>query len=93
MEAGGKLRNGLFLRGVALFADRVAFEVFASRPLGQEDLATLSLTDNFGTTYKMVPLRDGIDGKASIVFEPAVPTGWTRLDLCEPGWGLHIRNG
>ena len=34
IEGGGKLRNGIFLRSVALYRDRVAFEVFSARPFG-----------------------------------------------------------
>jgi hypothetical protein len=87
----GKLRNGLYLRGVALYADRISFEVFASRSLAWEDLRTLQLHDDAGTEYQLVEPEGGvIDGRAEIEFRPAVPARWASLDLGQPGWGLHI---
>lgn len=94
IKGSGKLRNGLFLRAVALSADRVAFQVFASRPLRAEDLATIRVTDDVGTRYEMVPLEAGvIDGRATIEFSPSVPNCWSSLQLSQPGWGLHIVSG
>jgi hypothetical protein len=91
IEGKGKLRNGLFLRGVALYDDRVAFEVFASRALNMEDIADLRFTDDVATEYEMVPPESGaIEGKARIEFTPAVPVGWSHLHLSQPGWGHHI---
>jgi hypothetical protein len=91
LRGQGKLRNGLFLTGVALYDDRIAFEVFASRALYLEDMADLRLTDDVGTNYEMVPLESGaIEGQAHIEFGPAVPDGWSRLHLSQPGWGFHI---
>ena len=60
LRAQGKLRNGLFLRGVALYKDRIVFDVFASRALRMEDdLADLRFTDDVGTKYEMVPPEAG----------------------------------
>jgi hypothetical protein len=89
IEGNGKLRNGLFLRRIALYGDRIAFEVFASRPFRAEDLATLCLADDVGTKYEMAPLESGvIDGRARIEFTPTLPSG-SQLHLRGPGWGLH----
>jgi hypothetical protein len=92
IEGGaGKLRNGIFLRSVALYRDRIAFNVFASRPFAPVDLENLRLTDNLDTHYEMLPLaEETLDGQGQIEFVPAVPAGWKQLDLREPGWGLHI---
>jgi hypothetical protein len=91
IEATGKLRNGLFLREIRLYDDRIAFEVFASRPLGDEHLATLQLADDVGTNYQMVsPSGTLIDGRARIEFEPGAPADSSRLHLGQPGWGLHV---
>jgi hypothetical protein len=91
IEANGKLRNGIFLRGVALYADRVAFDVFASRAFDADDLADIRLTDDLDTTYKMVPLAaEALDGRGRIEFLPAVPLEWSQLRLGEPGWSLII---
>ncbi len=39
----------------------------------------------------MLPLaEETLDGQGQIEFVPAVRAGWKRLDLREPGWGLHI---
>jgi hypothetical protein len=88
----GKLRNGLFLRGAALYEDRIVFEVFASRALHvEDDLADLRFTDDVGTKYEMVPPESGaIEGKALIEFRPAVPAGWSHLHLSQRGWGHHV---
>ena len=92
IEASGKLRNGVFLRAIALFDDRVAFEIFASRPFAMEEFATLRLTDAVGTEYGMVaPGESVIAGHARIEFKPAPPRGLSGLNLGQPGWGLHIR--
>jgi hypothetical protein len=93
IEASGKLRNGLFLRGISLYDDRIAFEVFASRALRAEELATLRLADDAGTSYEMVPPAGAVDGRASIEFKPAPPVGFSQLHLSEPGWGLRVLNG
>jgi hypothetical protein len=91
IEGVGKLRNGIFLRRVALYRDRVAFDVFASRPFGPVDLENLRLTDNLGTHYEMLPLaQETLAGRGRIEFVPAVPAGCSQLHLGEPGWGLHI---
>src|SRR5512133_1107817 len=92
-EGGGKLRNGIWFRSVALHRDCVVFEVFASRSFAPVDLENLCLTDNLGTRYEMRPLtQEALDGKGRIEFVPTVPAGWTRLQLGEPGWRLHIPN-
>ena len=86
-----KLRNGLYLRGVALYADRISFEVFASRPLVWEDLRTLQLADDTGTEYQLVEPEEGaIEGRAEIEFRPGAPARWASLNLGQPGWGLRI---
>jgi hypothetical protein len=91
IEGGGKLRNSIFLRGVALYRDRVAFEVFASRPFDPEELESLRLTDNLGTHYEMLPLAlETLDGRGRIEFVPGAPAAWSHLHFGEPGWGLHI---
>lgn len=91
IDGAGKLRNGIYLRSVALYSDRIAFEVFASRPFSPIELDSFRLTDNFDTPYEMLPLaQETLDGQGQIEFAPAVPPGWTRLHLAEPGWGLHI---
>ena len=91
IEGAGKLRNGIWLRSVALYRDCVAFEVFASRPFAPVDLENLRLTDTLDTHYEMRPLlQETLDGKGRIEFVPAVPAGWTRLQLGELGWSLHI---
>jgi hypothetical protein len=86
-----KLRNGLFLRRVALYDDHIAFEVFASRALLTEEIADICLTDDVGTKYEMASPESGvIEGKAEIEFRPGPPTGWSGLHLSQPGWGPHI---
>jgi hypothetical protein len=92
MRGQGKLRNGLFLRGVALYEDRIVFEVFASRALHMEDdLADLRFSDDLGTKYEIVPPESGaIEGNSRIEFRPAVPAGWSHLHLGQPGWGHHV---
>lgn len=92
IKGSGKLGNGLFLSEISLYDDRIAFEVFASRPLRAEDLATLRLADDVGTKYEMVSPAKGVIGdRARIEFKPAVPAGFSHLHLSQPGWGLHIR--
>ena len=88
VEAAGKLRNGLYLRRIALYDDRITFEVFASRPLGVEELGNLRLADTSGTEYVMTPLQAEIEGRGEIEFTPA-PAGLSRLHLSQPGWGLR----
>ena len=44
VEGGGKLRNGLYVRETAMYDDRIVVEVFASRPLGADDLAECGST-------------------------------------------------
>jgi hypothetical protein len=44
-----------------------------------------------GTNYEMQGLPpEGLEGKGKIEFKPSPPTGWKRLHLGEPGWGLHV---
>jgi hypothetical protein len=90
IDSGGKLQNGLYLRTINLYEDRVSFEVYASRPLRiHQDLAELQLTDTVGTEYVLVAPTDGeLDGHGSIVFKPGLPSG-AHLRLGRPGWGLH----
>jgi hypothetical protein len=91
IEGGGKLRNGIFIRSVALYSDRAAFEVFSSRPFGPDELETLQLGDNLGTHYEMLPLaRETLDGRGRIEFVPGAPAGWSQLQFGEPGWGLIV---
>jgi hypothetical protein len=91
LEGSGKLRNGLYLRGVALYADRISFEVFASRSFAWEDLRTLQLADDVGTTYRLVEPEGGaIEGRGEIEFRPGAPGRWASLHLGQPGWGLTI---
>jgi hypothetical protein len=91
IEATGKLRNGLFLREIRLYDGRIAFEVFASRPLGDEDIATIQLADDVGTNYQMVsPSGASIDGRARIEFKPGAPPAASCLHLGQPGWRLHV---
>ncbi len=91
IECSGKLRNGISLRSVALYRDRVAFDVFASRRFAPVGLENLCLTDNLDTHYELLPpVQETLHGRGRIEFVPAVPSGWTRLNLGEPGWTLHI---
>jgi hypothetical protein len=88
IEATGKLRNGLFLRGIHVYNDRVAFEVFASRPIQMTELTDLSLRDDAGTLYKMVsPRPPELDGRGCIEFHPVLPDG-ALFSLSQPGWAL-----
>ena len=88
IECAGKLRNGLYIRAIALYDDRVSFEVYASRALGVDELATLRLTDSVGTEYERMDPDQVIEGRGSIVFRPALPSG-ANLHLSQPGWGLR----
>jgi hypothetical protein len=91
IEGGGKLRNGIYLKRIALYRDRVACDVFLARPFRAADLKSLHLTDNLGTKYEMLPpAQETLDGRVRIEFVPAVPAGWSQLHLGEPGWGLHV---
>jgi len=88
IEVSGKLRNGLFLKGIGVYEDRVAFEVFASRPFEITELATLSLTDDAGTRYTMIePDPPVLDGHGRVEFRPALPDG-ALFNLGQPGWAL-----
>jgi hypothetical protein len=88
---GGKLRNRLYLRRVCIYADRVSIEVYTSRSFAPSDFADLTLGDDLGTNYEMQGLPpEGLEGKGKIEFKPSPPTGWKRLHLGEPGWGLHV---
>ena len=86
----GSLRNGIYLRAINLYEDRISFEVYTSRPFGADELAKVTLTDDAGTEYEMVSPVEGdvIDGRASIVSNPAL-RGGVNFHLSEPGWGLH----
>jgi hypothetical protein len=86
--ADHKLRNGLYLKAIILYEDRIAFDVYASRPLGTAELVSLELTDTVGTDYEPLDSDRVIDGHGSIVFKPALPVG-ANLHLSQPGWGLH----
>jgi hypothetical protein len=92
----GKLRNGIYLRAIGLYQDRISFEVYASRPIGVDELAKFTLRDDADTEYEMVSPVGGdvIDGAGAIVFKPGLPAG-ANFHLSEPGWGLHSygRNG
>lgn len=71
-----------------MFEDRVAFDVFASRPIEMAELGDLSLTDDAGTQYAMVyPESPVLDGRGRIDFQPALPDG-VLFSLGQPGWGL-----
>jgi hypothetical protein len=65
-----------------------AFEVYASRLLGVDELATLRLTDSVGTEYERIDPDEVIEGQGSLVFRPALPSG-ANLHLSQPGWGLR----
>jgi hypothetical protein len=87
IECAGKLRNGLYIRAITLYDDRVSFEVYASRPLGPEELGTLRLNDSVGTEYERIDPDQVIAGQGSIHFRPALPSG-ADLNLSQPGWAL-----
>jgi hypothetical protein len=90
-QTSGKLRSGVFLKGVSFYTDRVVFEVFASRLLDAAELATMQLADDLGTAYEALPVEGGIvEGHARIEFAPAAPPDWATLHLSQAGWGLHI---
>ena len=85
IEVSGKLRNGLFLKGIGVYDDRVAF---ASRPFEITELATLSLTDDAGGRYTMIePDPPVLDGHGRVEFRPALPDG-ALFNLGQPGWAL-----
>jgi hypothetical protein len=87
IECAGKLRNGLYIRAIALCDDRVSLEVYASRPFGPEELGTLQLNDSVGTEYERIDPDQMIEGQGSILFRPALPSG-ADLNLSQPGWAL-----
>jgi hypothetical protein len=87
IECAGKLRNGLYVRAITLYDDRVSSEVYASRPFSPDELGTLRLTDSVGTEFERDDAERAIEGRASIVFTPALPSG-ANLHLSQPGWGL-----
>lgn len=86
----GKLRNGIWLRAINFYGDRLSFEVYASRPFGADEFVELILFDDAGTEYEMVSPVEGdvIDGHGSIVFRPGLPAG-VNFHLSRPGFGLH----
>jgi hypothetical protein len=86
IDASAKLRNGLFLKRVEMFDDRIAFEVYASRPFDGAELADLSLIDDAGTHYTMIDdNRCLLDGHGRVEFRPAPPDG-ALFKLSQPGW-------
>jgi hypothetical protein len=87
IECAGKLRDGLYIRAITLYDDRVSFEVYASRLLGADELGTLQLNDSVGTEYERINPDQVIEGQGSIVFRPALPSG-ANLNLSQPGWAL-----
>ena len=90
LEGAGKLRNGLYIRALAIYVDRTVFEVFASRPWAAEELATFRLADEVGTTYDLTPPESGVlEGKGRLEFTLGLPAGASTLHLSQPGWGLH----
>ena len=88
IECAGKLRNGLYIRAITLYDDRVSFEVYASRPFGPDELGTLQLNDSVGTQYERINPDQVIEGEGSILFGPALPSG-ANLNLSQPGWALR----
>jgi len=88
IKAESKLRNGMYLRTITLYDDRIAFDVYASRPLGVDELGSLELTDTLGTEYERIEPEGVIEGRGSIVFTPSLPHG-ANLHLSQPGWGLR----
>jgi hypothetical protein len=91
VEGAGKIRSGLYIRAIAAYEDGIVFEVFASRPLGAEDLEDLVLADDVGTTYELgLPESGVLKGKTRLEFRPALPAGASTLHLSQPGWGLHV---
>ena len=88
IECAGKLRNGLYIRSITLYDDRVSFEVYASRALGVDELGSLRLHDSVGTEYERIDPDQVLEGQGSIVFRPALPSG-ANLHLSQPGWGLR----
>ena len=90
VKGAGKIRNGLYIRAIAAYEDRIVFEVFASRALGADDLADLVLRDDVGTTYELgLPESGLLEGKTQLEFTPAVPAGASSFNLSQPGWALH----
>jgi hypothetical protein len=88
IECAGKLRNGLYIRSITLYDDRVSFEVYASRALGVDELGSLRLQDSVGTEYERIDPDQVLEGQGAIVFRPALPSG-ANLHLSQPGWGLR----
>jgi len=88
IECAGKLSNGLYIRAITLYDDRVSFEVYASRLFDADELRTLQLHDSVGTEYERIDPDQVIEGQASILFRPALPSG-ANLQLSQPGWGLR----
>jgi hypothetical protein len=90
VEGAGKIRNGLYIRAIAMYEDRIVFEVFASRPLDATDLDELVLTDDVGTDYELVLPKSGVlEGKAGLQFRPALPDQASTFRLGQPGWWVH----
>ena len=88
---GGKLRNGLYVRRVCIYADRISFEMYASRSFAPSEFADLTLGDDLGTKYEMQALPPaGLDGRDKVDFKPSPPMRWKHLQLGQPGWGFHI---
>ena len=84
---GKKVRNGLYLRGIVAYSDRVVFEVFASRRFTSRELADLALSDDQDTSYTRIVNGDDLQGEGEIIFEPTLPEGGL-FRLSQPGWGL-----
>jgi hypothetical protein len=89
---GSRFPHGLFVVAIELYADRVAFRIFLSRPTPVSTLQKrLTLSDSTGTKYVMqAGDSETIDGKGTIEFRPAVPREATWLKLEEPGTGLVV---
>lgn len=86
-------RNGLYILGFDLFADRVTVRLFTSRPVQTAELLErLEPYDDVGTRF--TPIHPGcevIDGKGAISFTPLPPSGLSRLGLRDStgGAGIH----
>ncbi len=88
IECGQKQRNGLFLRRIALYSDRVAFEIFTSRAFDAGEFENLRPSDGTDTVFTMSPLSPEIEGRGEIAFTPA-PADLSSLHLSGSGWGLQ----